>query len=358
MARQKLKPEFDAESVKSDLIETVCDSYRNGVSVRALAKKFELSPMKTRKILITGGVYSTDISTEVDALYKDGKTVGEIAELLSMTAANVNSYLPYERIIYNMDERSVEADRQQRYRDRKKGISEPVPEKTALPIIERVRKHRMIVIVGRKLRKILPEPIFDTTTDPFARHIFFDDPFNPPDPDRMIWCAEVTTAGREEGKKQGIVLENASTGFIVIAPLPQIPASGASAEESVKTEMEPLKEYRTLLETTILDTIRSGFLAFSLPEELVLNYTETIERIELVKGKPSTPAVRVEEFIKELEWKKDADPSTAYRVRSNMTSRKFGYSPLYRHVDDAVCNMLMMTEEERNVWMEKFWSGV
>ena len=62
MARQKLKPEFDAESVKSDLIETVCDSYRNGVSVRALAKKFELSPMKTRKILITGGVYSTDIS--------------------------------------------------------------------------------------------------------------------------------------------------------------------------------------------------------------------------------------------------------------------------------------------------------
>ena len=96
MARQKLKPEFDAESVKSDLIETVCDSYRNGVSVRALAKKFELSPMKTRKILITGGVYSTDISTEVDALYKDGKTVGEIAELLSMTAANVNSFGRYE----------------------------------------------------------------------------------------------------------------------------------------------------------------------------------------------------------------------------------------------------------------------
>jgi len=66
----------------------------------------------------------------------------------------------------------------------------------------------------------------------------------------------------------------------------------------------------------------------------------------------------IKEFTKELNMKPGADPSTAYRVRSNMTSRKFGYNPLYRHVDDAVCGMLLMTEEERNTWMETFWSEV
>ena len=61
--RKKLKPDFDPNEVQSDLIETVCSNYKNGVSVRALAKQMEMSPMKTRKILITGGVYSTDLST-------------------------------------------------------------------------------------------------------------------------------------------------------------------------------------------------------------------------------------------------------------------------------------------------------
>ena len=55
--RQKLKPGFDPEAIQADLIETVCNSYTHGKSVRALAKELELSPMKVRKILITGGVY-------------------------------------------------------------------------------------------------------------------------------------------------------------------------------------------------------------------------------------------------------------------------------------------------------------
>ena len=154
--RKRLKPALDLESIQTDLIETICYNYQKGVSVRALAKRFELSPMKTRKILITGGCYSTDISAEIEALYKDGKTIEEIAELLSMTTANVNSYLPYERIIYKMDERSVEADRQQRYRDRKKAGVES--EKKELPRIDRVRDNTMIIILGKKLRLI---PIFN-----------------------------------------------------------------------------------------------------------------------------------------------------------------------------------------------------
>ncbi|MBR6873994.1 MAG: hypothetical protein IKN17_10880 [Ruminococcus sp.] len=79
--------------------------------------------MKVRKILITAGVYSNDLVRQIGELHKEGKSISEIAALLKMTKANVNSYLPYDGVIYNMEERSVAADRQARYRKRKKNKS-------------------------------------------------------------------------------------------------------------------------------------------------------------------------------------------------------------------------------------------
>ena len=112
------KPDF--QEIQACLIESVCHEYKAGKTIRKIAKEMELSAVKVRKILITGGVYSSPLSTQIDALYKDGKKPSEIAIILNTTTANVNSYLPYERIIYKMEKRSVGANRQQRYRDRKK----------------------------------------------------------------------------------------------------------------------------------------------------------------------------------------------------------------------------------------------
>ena len=325
--RKKLKPEQDLEYIQSDLIETVCYNYKNGVSVRALAKQMELSPMKTRKILITGGVYSTDLSTEIGELYQDGKTVGEIAELLDTTPANVNSYLPYERIIYNMEDRSVEADRQARYRERlRSGMEKKEPEKR---VIERVRDKTMIIVIGQKLRKILPKEIFDDTSDPLAR----DKPYTwggyengefviheAPDPDKMIWCAELTSNGRGKGKKSGIVLMSANCGFAVICPVPSFTPS----DSDHPTQAE-ISDYREISEKTMLDAIRDGFLTFAIPEDKVLDYTDTVRRIELVKGRRSTPGVRLEQLIEqELKWDKEVDPVEKFNVRGNWTDRKFG----------------------------------
>lgn len=118
--RPKLKPNFDPEKIKAEMIDTICEAYEAGCSLRAVAKFFGLSAMKVRKILITGGAYSNDLAEQIGKLHRDGKSVAEIAALLKMTKANVNSYLPYEGVIYNMEERSVAADRQARYRERKK----------------------------------------------------------------------------------------------------------------------------------------------------------------------------------------------------------------------------------------------
>lgn len=354
--RKKLKPDQDLQSIQSDLIEMVCYNYKNGVSVRALAKQMELSPMKTRKILITGGCYSTDLSTEIGELYQDGKAVGEIAELLGTTPANVNSYLPYERIIYNMEERSVEADRQARYRQRLR--SGTVDEKKAPEkrVIERVRNKTMVIVIGKKLRSILPAGVYDNSSDPLAR----DQSYarggyqngelviqEAPDPDRMIWCAEITSNGRGKGKKTGIVLMSANCGFAVICPFP--PTALIDPEQP-----DDMKKYRRTLEKTMLDSIRTGFLAFSLPEDRVMDYTDSVKRIELVKGRRSTPAVRLEELIEqELRWDKGVDPVKRFNVRGNWTDRKFGNGD-YRRVDEAVMRMLEMNDKEQHVWRERF----
>ena len=356
--RKKLKPEQDLESVQSDLIETVCYNYKNGVSVRALAKQMELSPMKTRKILITGGCYSTDLSTEIGELYQDGKTVTEIAELLNTTPANVNSYLPYERIIYNMEERSVEADRQARYRERLRSGAQQsqVPKETIK--IERVRDKTMIIVIGQKLRKVLPKEIYDDASDPLARDKSYtwegyeNGEFvihEAPDPDKMIWCAELTSNGRGKGKKCGIVLMSANCGFAVICPVPIFNPSNPDHPTQVE-----IGEYREALEKMMMGAIRSGMLAFSLPEDKVLDYTETVRRIELVKGRRSTPGVRLEQLIEqELKWDKDVDPVERFNVRGNWTDRKFENGD-YRRVDEAVMRMLKMNEEEQRLWLDRF----
>lgn len=369
--KSKLKPDLDLESIQYDLIETVCSLYAPGVSVRALAKKFDLSPMKIRKILITGKTYSTDLSTEIDELWRDGKTVGEIAELLNMTTANVNAYLPYERIIYNMEEKSVEADRQQRYRDRKKGLLPAVQEGVELPVVPRARNKTLIVVIGRKLRKVLPSDILDNYTDPLSREIASrgDDQWNPRDPERNIWCAEIVSNGRGKDKKTAVMLESAYCGFAVICPMPVVPDLVPQNEldqmnwdrrgKAEHENREKTKTYRAELEEMMLAAIRSGMLKFCLPEKCVLDYTDMVARIELVKGKPTMPQVRLEELIEqELMFEKGQDPLEHFDVRGNFTSRKYGNSPWYRRVDEAVCEMLQMNDGEQKVWIDRFMESI
>ena len=379
--RQKLKPDYDPEEVQAELIESIVAEYNSGSSIRAVAKTFSLSPMKVRKLLITGGVYSTEYSEQINALYKDGKTVAEIAELLHTTTANVNAYLPYERIVYKMDEKSVEADRQQRYRDRKKGLIAPV-EPTAPEISVkneiRLRDKTMIIIVGQKLRKMLPADVFDNTSDPLARdqsatwsgyeggrrilHI-------PADPDKDIWCAEATVAGRGKNKNVGVVLMSANCGFIVVSELPATPALFSKEELEQMDYMErrcadeknreAAEEYRAVLETTFINAIRQGLLNFSLPENRVLDYTDTIARVELVKGRRSTPGVRLEEWIeRELTWEPGDDPVAQYNIKSNWDRRKFGNSGEYRDVAGHTQMMLSMTRDESLQWLTDFLKPV
>ena len=79
-------------------------------------KGIELSTAKIRKILITGGLWSTERSREVASLYEKYKSVKRVAEELECSAALVTMYLPYEKVVYDLEEKSGGAKRVQRWR--------------------------------------------------------------------------------------------------------------------------------------------------------------------------------------------------------------------------------------------------
>lgn len=82
MARPKKKPEYNAEKIRNDFFQEVAECYKEStkVSLRDVAAEFDITLLKVRKILITVGEYTTDISEQVQDLKIQGKTILEIME--------------------------------------------------------------------------------------------------------------------------------------------------------------------------------------------------------------------------------------------------------------------------------------
>ena len=111
----------------------------NHKSLNAFSKELEasgikLSSSKIRKILITGGCWSTERSREVAELFHqytapafEGGTgldasdaIKKIASDLGVSIVTVSVNLPYQNVVYNLGERSSNAVRCARYKERKK----------------------------------------------------------------------------------------------------------------------------------------------------------------------------------------------------------------------------------------------
>ena len=135
--KPKKKPDYEPEQITDDLLNAVIAAYavRNGKhpSLQTIVAELQeqgiegLNPLKVRKLLITAGVYESPIAEAVLELWNDGVTSEEIQDHLHLSRASVHSYLPYSRVIYKLDdvaggERSVAADRQQLFRDRKSAV--------------------------------------------------------------------------------------------------------------------------------------------------------------------------------------------------------------------------------------------
>ena len=78
-----------------------------------------LSTSKLRKILITGRCWTTKRSREVAELFEQYHSISKVAHALGVTSALVTMYLPYNKTVYEIDEKSPAARKTEKWREKK-----------------------------------------------------------------------------------------------------------------------------------------------------------------------------------------------------------------------------------------------
>ena len=137
--RNKLKPEYDAGKNLKEQMDAAVALYNSEMSLQAIADALALNPIKVRKLLITAGVYESDVAEKVQDTFEDYRETQNYKEAilstvntLQLSKASVTSYLPYQKGVYfpstEKEKISVGAERQRRYRVMKRWRVDPTEE--------------------------------------------------------------------------------------------------------------------------------------------------------------------------------------------------------------------------------------
>ena len=137
--RKKLKPEYDAGKNLQEQMESAVALYDSEMSLQAIADALNLNPIKVRKLLITAGVYESEVAEKVQDTFEDYRetqnykeAILSITNILNLSKASVTSYLPYKKGVYfpgtEKEKISVGAERQRRYRAMKRWRADPTEE--------------------------------------------------------------------------------------------------------------------------------------------------------------------------------------------------------------------------------------
>lgn len=114
--------------------------YEEDCSLQSIADALALNPIKVRKLLITAGVYESEVAEKVQDTFEEYRetqnykeAIFSTANTLQLSKASVTSYLPYEKGVYfpstaDKEKISVGAERQRRYRAVRKLRTEPTEE--------------------------------------------------------------------------------------------------------------------------------------------------------------------------------------------------------------------------------------
>ena len=135
-----MKPEYDAGKNLKEQMESAVALYDSEMSLQAIGDELGLNPIKVRKLLITAGVYESEVTEKVKNTFEeyretqDYKTsILSTANALQLSKASVTSYLPYQKGVYfpstaSKEKISVGAERQRRYRAMKRWRADPTEE--------------------------------------------------------------------------------------------------------------------------------------------------------------------------------------------------------------------------------------
>ena len=134
-----MKPEYDAGKNLKEQMESAVALYDSEMSLRAIGEELGLNPIKIRKLLITAGVYESEVAQKVQDTFEEYREIQNYktsilstANALQLSKASVTSYLPYKKCVYfpstEKDKISVGAERQRRYRAMKRWRNDPTEE--------------------------------------------------------------------------------------------------------------------------------------------------------------------------------------------------------------------------------------
>ena len=138
--RKKLKPEYDAGKNLREQMDAAVALYEEDCSLQSIADALALNPIKVRKLLITAGVYESEVAEKVQDNFEQYRETQNYKEAILSTAAtlelskaSVTSYLPYKKGVYypstaDKEKISVGAERQRRYRAMKRWRTDPTEE--------------------------------------------------------------------------------------------------------------------------------------------------------------------------------------------------------------------------------------
>ena len=135
-----MKPEYDAGKNLKEQMDAAVALYNSEMSLQAIADELGLNPIKVRKLLITVGVYESDVAEKVQDTFEEYRATQDYktailstANTLQLSKASVTSYLPYQKGVYfpstaEKEKISVGAERQRRYRAMKRWRADPTEE--------------------------------------------------------------------------------------------------------------------------------------------------------------------------------------------------------------------------------------
>ena len=143
--RKPSKTDYNPSAVLQNQMDATVALYdkEEHPSLQTIADELDLNPIKVRKLLITAGVYKSDVANQVQSVVNKHRVSGlshtealaATMRELNLSKASVTSYLPYEKGVYfpaetDSNNLSVGAERIRRMRRRNKIIERVKTEQT------------------------------------------------------------------------------------------------------------------------------------------------------------------------------------------------------------------------------------
>lgn len=137
--RKPSKPDYNPSAILQNQMDAAVALYSTAdhPSLQTIADELDLNPIKVRKLLITAGVYKSEVADQVNRVFNQHRDSGlshteAIAATmreLNLSKSSVTSYMPYEKGVYFPAETdnknlSVGAERIRRMRKREKILEE------------------------------------------------------------------------------------------------------------------------------------------------------------------------------------------------------------------------------------------